>query len=235
MLTRNDLRIAAALFASLLVHGALLTVKFGPDINPVAAPARQKLSIRLAARQPPPQTEQVQQDLPEKIPEQPVPRLARQKGVPPRKTAIKSRAVPKPLAARVDTLPAEPPRQTARPAKAVPAPQEVQELQASPVAEGQDQMDKPAVIMARPLYRENPPPSYPAKARRRHLEGTVILEVQVSREGRVENLSVKESSGHRILDRAAVSSVEQWIFEPGRRNGVRVAMTVLVPVRFSLH
>jgi protein TonB len=45
---------------------------------------------------------------------------------------------------------------------------------------------------------------------------------------------IKESSGHRILDQAAMSSVRKWVFEPGRRNGLRIAMTVLVPVRFTL-
>jgi len=90
------------------------------------------------------------------------------------------------------------------------------------------------VVLAQPLYRENPPPEYPPLARRRQLEGTVVLEVLVSAEGKVSGLAVHESSGHALLDEAALKAVKGWRFEPGRRGGAPVAMPVLVPVRFGL-
>ena len=85
-----------------------------------------------------------------------------------------------------------------------------------------------------PLYLRNPPPEYPHAARRRGYEGTVIMEVLVDREGRVEKLRVLESSGHDMLDRAAMGAVKGWTFEPARRGEEKVDMWVKVPLTFRL-
>ena len=90
-------------------------------------------------------------------------------------------------------------------------------------------------IPARPRYRENPPPVYPEQARRRRIEGTVVLEALVNGGGSVHHLAVQASSGHPLLDEAALRAVRGWRFEPGRRGSVPVTMKVLVPVRFALH
>lgn len=90
------------------------------------------------------------------------------------------------------------------------------------------------MVLARPRYRENPTPPYPDSARRRQLEGTVVLEVLVSTAGKVDELNVSNSSGHRLLDEAALQAVRGWLFEPGKRGGVPMAMKILVPVRFGL-
>jgi len=83
-------------------------------------------------------------------------------------------------------------------------------------------------------YLRNPLPSYPRVARRRHIEGTVVLFVAVSAEGRPTQVRVESSSGFDLLDRAALDAVNRWRFEPARRNGVAAAGQVLVPVRFKL-
>ncbi len=87
---------------------------------------------------------------------------------------------------------------------------------------------------ARPIYRENPKPRYPESARRRGHHGTVVLEVLVDDSGRVETLRLFKSSGHIILDKAALSTVEKWRFEPGIRGRDKVKMWVRVPIRFHL-
>ncbi|MGD9082942.1 MAG: energy transducer TonB [Desulfobacterales bacterium] len=87
---------------------------------------------------------------------------------------------------------------------------------------------------ARPLYRLNPPPKYPAVARRRGFQGNVVLEVLVGPVGNVIELHVLSSSGYPILDRAAKSSVKNWTFEPGMRGQKKVEMWVRVPIRFEL-
>ena len=38
----------------------------------------------------------------------------------------------------------------------------------------------------------------------------------------------------RELDRAALSAVKQWRFQPALRDGTQVASTVMVPVQFEL-
>ncbi len=91
-----------------------------------------------------------------------------------------------------------------------------------------------AVRMARPMYRENSPPTYPKRARKRGYEGTVVLQVLVNRQGRVDELRVDSTSGHAMLDRAAQGAVERWLFEPGRQGNKKMAMWVKVPVTFKL-
>ena len=87
---------------------------------------------------------------------------------------------------------------------------------------------------AEPLYLKNPPPEYPRLARRRGYEGTVILEVFVDRKGEVSSLRVLKSSGHDILDAAALRSVRGWLFEPGMRGDEKVETKVRIPVRFEI-
>ncbi len=90
------------------------------------------------------------------------------------------------------------------------------------------------MVLARPRYRDNPSPLYPDQARRRQLEGTVVLEASIGEKGKVDELVIHASSGHRLLDEAALKAVRLWLFEPGRRNGVPIPMKILVPVRFGL-
>jgi protein TonB len=93
----------------------------------------------------------------------------------------------------------------------------------------------PVLVQATPRYRDNPAPLYPNQARRRGLEGTVVLEVLVGPDGRVKDLKLAQASGHRLLDEAASDSVRSWAFEPGRRGDQPLEMWVRVPVRFELH
>jgi protein TonB len=88
--------------------------------------------------------------------------------------------------------------------------------------------------LALPLYRQNEPPLYPLKARRLGYEGIVMLKVLIDEDGRVDDLRVLRSSGHRVLDRAALSAVRKWLFEPGTEGGVKKKMWVKIPVRFDL-
>jgi protein TonB len=86
-----------------------------------------------------------------------------------------------------------------------------------------------------PLYRENPPPRYPRIARRKGYEGTVVLEVLVNPEGRVADSRIFRSCGHSVLDKAAMKSIRNWLFEPGMRGDKKVEMWVKVPIRFQLN
>jgi len=81
---------------------------------------------------------------------------------------------------------------------------------------------------------DNAAPVYPADALASGIEGRVILRVHVGVNGRVQQFSVYRSSGSSSLDRAAIDAVRHWRFEPGRRNGLPVALEVAVPIRFSI-
>ena len=87
---------------------------------------------------------------------------------------------------------------------------------------------------AMPVPGGNPPPRYPRRARRRGWEGAVLLDVQVTAEGMVDTISVTHSSGHAVLDRAAVEAVGRWRFSPARVGGLALVSAVRVPVIFRL-
>jgi len=82
--------------------------------------------------------------------------------------------------------------------------------------------------------RTNPRPRYPRSARRRGLEGTVVLTVLVNTRGWVGGCRVYKSSGHRILDERAMKTVRKWTFQPGKKGAKPSAMWVRVPIRFQL-
>jgi len=92
----------------------------------------------------------------------------------------------------------------------------------------------PTMVMATPLYQSNPKPVYPFLARRRSQQGTVMLQVVVSENGRVKRVTVYQSSGFVLLDNAARDTVKNWQFVPGTENGHPVTTKVFVPVHFKL-
>ena len=103
-----------------------------------------------------------------------------------------------------------------------------------PSTQSDDTLSGSVLKIARPLYKQNTSPPYPRKARRLGYEGLVMLKVLIDENGRVDHLTVLESSGYAILDRAALSAVKKWLFEPGTEGGIRKKMWVKIPVHFDL-
>jgi len=85
-----------------------------------------------------------------------------------------------------------------------------------------------------PAYTYNPKPSYPRAARRRGQQGTVTLLVEVLPNGRVGGIDIDRSSGHQLLDDAAVKAVKKWRFAPARKGRTSVRAWVKIPVEFNL-
>jgi TonB family protein len=90
------------------------------------------------------------------------------------------------------------------------------------------------VPVAIPNYAYNPPPSYPIIARRKKLQGVVLLKVVVSSQGSSQSISIAKTSGYEVLDDAALQAVKTWNFQPARIGGVAVESVIEVPVRFQL-
>jgi protein TonB len=65
------------------------------------------------------------------------------------------------------------------------------------------------------------------------IEGTVWLEVVVTREGRAADIRVVRSLDAG-LDEEAVAAVQQWQFEPGRLAGTAVDVVVTVALDFHV-
>lgn len=80
----------------------------------------------------------------------------------------------------------------------------------------------------------NPKPHYPLLARNQGIEGRVVVNVLVSAQGTVKTISVGQSSGSRLLDKAALQTVKKWRFHPVLHNGKAVPSSETVPVVFKL-
>ena len=75
-------------------------------------------------------------------------------------------------------------------------------------------------------------PSYPELAKAAGVEGVVILECVIDREGGIAEVRVLK--GHALLNRAAVDAVREWTYRPSLRNGVPVPVIMTVTVRFEM-
>ena len=69
----------------------------------------------------------------------------------------------------------------------------------------------PGRLTPRPGNRR---PAYPRLAERARLEGTVQVRLIVEPDGRVSDIRIAKSSGHDILDRAALDALGSWRFDP---------------------
>jgi len=76
------------------------------------------------------------------------------------------------------------------------------------------------------------PPNYPPLARQARIQGTVLLQAQISKEGNIENLQL--ISGHPMLAPAAIEAVKQWKYKPYLLNGEPVEVETQVQVNFTL-
>jgi protein TonB len=74
-------------------------------------------------------------------------------------------------------------------------------------------------------------PEYPAEARAARVQDTVTLEVVISREGRVAELTVV--SGHALLRQSARDAVAQWEYKPFQLNGQQIEVATTITVNYS--
>jgi len=75
-------------------------------------------------------------------------------------------------------------------------------------------------------------PAYPPLARQARIQGTVLLQAEISKDGTIENLRL--ISGHPMLAPAAIEAVKQWRYRPYMLNGEPVAVETQVQVNFTL-
>ncbi|MBV8399107.1 MAG: energy transducer TonB [Acetobacteraceae bacterium] len=81
----------------------------------------------------------------------------------------------------------------------------------------------------------NLPPRYPPEAARRGQQGTVLLVVTIGPAGTASGVSITQSSGYVLLDRAAQQAVARWRFRPGLDgDGVPVSSHLPIRIRFVL-
>jgi protein TonB len=75
-------------------------------------------------------------------------------------------------------------------------------------------------------------PSYPTIARQGRIQGSVVLQAIISRNGTIENLQLV--SGHPMLVKAAMDAVKQWRYRPYLLNNEPVEVETQITVNFTL-
>jgi TonB family protein len=96
---------------------------------------------------------------------------------------------------------------------------------------GPDRVNLPAKI-AQGLLVTKVVPTYPQLARQARVQGEVVLDVGISKEGTIESL--RALTGHPMLIPAAIDAVKQWRYKPYHLNGEPVPVQTQVTVNFSL-
>ena len=92
--------------------------------------------------------------------------------------------------------------------------------------------DEPVRIGSPPRKTWSVTPEYPRLARLRRIQGIVILQVTVGRQGEVADLSVLRSA--EGLDEAAVEAARQWRYQPTIMNGRPVSVIFTDTVMFQI-
>jgi periplasmic protein TonB len=75
-------------------------------------------------------------------------------------------------------------------------------------------------------------PDYPAAAKTHRIEGTVLLDAVIDREGAIKDLSVR--TGHPWLAESARETVQHWRYRPTTINGIPVEVQTEIQVIFTL-
>src|SRR5256884_2790760 len=81
------------------------------------------------------------------------------------------------------------------------------------------------------LVKRGQPP-YPPLARQARIQGSVLLQAQISKDGTIEHLTL--ISGHPMLAPAAIEAVKQWRYKPYILNGEPVEVDTQITVNFTL-
>ena len=204
-LTPEGRALALALGASLALH-ALALALLDPAFRRALAPLEAMLPVieaRLVARPEPPPS-----PMPEALPAPPPVLKDTLREAPPLPPAPRAQrpAPPKPPAP-----PRPAPQPQAAPPRTPPEPLPPREL-------GETYRRLAETLL------------YPEEAVRRGLEGEVVLLLEVDAGGRIAEASVASSSGHAILDQAALRAVRLL----GVLGPASAGRTVLLPVRFQL-
>ncbi len=103
---------------------------------------------------------------------------------------------------------------------------------APPSDEGLPQFGEYVYVEELPEAITKVAPLYPDIAREAGVDGVVLVQALVGKDGHVKDVRVVKHIP--MLDESAITAVRQWVFKPALSNNKPVAVWVAVPVRFSL-
>ena len=90
------------------------------------------------------------------------------------------------------------------------------------------QVDRKARLLSRPE------PAYPRRARRREVQGTVILRAVLAATGKVERVTVIKGLPEGITEEA-IKAARLIKFEPAERDGRKVSQSVIIEYNFNVY
>ena len=90
----------------------------------------------------------------------------------------------------------------------------------------------PVEVYPEMIHQE--PPPYPAKAKQAGIEGAVWIKSLVNKKGEVVESMLGKSSGHDMLDKAALAAAEKCKYKPALQNSQPVAVWVTFKTDFVL-
>jgi protein TonB len=77
-----------------------------------------------------------------------------------------------------------------------------------------------------------PKPVYPPLAKSARIQGKVVLNAVIGKDGTIQNLTV--ATGHALLVPAALEAVKKWVYKPTLLNGEPVEVVTQIEVNFTL-
>jgi TonB family protein len=84
-----------------------------------------------------------------------------------------------------------------------------------------------------PIIERKFPPEIPLEAIEQNMKGMVTLDVEILSNGQTGAVEVIESSGHKVLDYAAVKAAKTWRFSPALNDKMPVAVWASFPIEFK--
>ena len=87
-------------------------------------------------------------------------------------------------------------------------------------------------VPPRPIQRTAP--KYPRKARKKGMEGYVVLSILVDEAGGIQDVMIVDSQPVKEFEQAALEAVRTWVFRPGEYKGAAVPVRVTQTLRFEL-
>ena len=86
----------------------------------------------------------------------------------------------------------------------------------------------------RPQLIRHLSPLYPFAAKRKGIQGQVIVRIIVDKMGNVRDPEVIEATPEGVFEESAISAVRRWRFKPAIKDKRSVSVYVIVPVKFEV-
>jgi TonB family protein len=91
----------------------------------------------------------------------------------------------------------------------------------------------PPVAPAPPAPPTLPAPAYPQEALAQHVNGKVVLLIDIDTQGNPTNVVVDKSEPAGVFDQVSIDAARKWKFQPAVKDGIPVAGRISVPVQFE--